>query len=100
METLSSAVSRSVPVTNLSETWPKLSELELVISTSPSRLLSCSSCSSTISRSISSGLAPGQMVVTTTCGSSTVGVSCTGMRNSASVPNSTSRMAPTAVVTG
>ena len=46
------------------------------------------------------GLAPGQTVVTAIWGSSTEGVSCTGMRARAMLPKSTSRITPTAVVTG
>ncbi len=79
---------------------PWLSELELSMRRRPSSDLSCSSCSSMISRSISWGLAPGQKVVTLTSGSSTLGVSWTGMRKSARTPNITSRITPTAVVTG
>ncbi len=49
----------------------------------PSTLVSCSSCSMTISCSTSCGLAPGQSVVTVMIGIVTSGVSCIGIRMSA-----------------
>ncbi len=90
----------SVPTARVSVICPCPSLDELSILMTPSRVLSCSSCSWTISRSTSTGLAPGQRVVMVITGSSTSGVSCTGSRNSAITPNITSRMTPTVVDTG
>ena len=65
----------STPTKNRSVNVPTLSALELNIFSSPSSDFSCSSCSSMISRSTSSGLAPGQMVITETWGCVMSGVS-------------------------
>ena len=56
------AASRLVPIANSSVIVPRESVLSLDILVTPSTPLSCSSCSSMISFSISCGLAPGQTV--------------------------------------
>ncbi len=73
------------------------SELILV---QPSTPRSCASCSETISRSISCGLPPGQVVVMVIVGVSTSGVNCTGIRITAMMPNSITKMTPTETLTG
>jgi hypothetical protein len=98
--TRSRASARLVPTGNLSVTDAAESWLLLFISNIPSTLFSRSSCSSVISRSTSSALAPGQMVSTTISGSAVSGVSCTGVPNSAMMPNITDISTPTATLTG
>ena len=76
------------------------SELSELIFLSPSTLLSCSSCSRVISRSTSCGLAPVQRVSTVIVGVCTSGVSCIGIRSSATTPNSEISSTPTVTLTG
>jgi len=70
------------------------------ISSTPSTDLRYSSCCSTISFSISSGDAPGQIVVTEITGRSISGVSCTGTLRSATKPPTTAISTPTITETG
>ena len=65
----------------------------------PSTLLSCSSCSWTICRSTSCGLAPGHRVSTVIVGTWTSGVSCVGIVTSAMPPKSITSRTPTVTFT-
>ena len=90
----------SVPTVNSSWITPVESLDSLESFTSPSTLRSCSSSGCTSSRSTSWGLAPIQRDSTEIVGTSTSGVSCTGMVAIASTPNSVTRITPTATFTG
>ncbi len=98
--TFSKASSMSVPTRNSSVIRDCESELSELIFESPSTLLSCSSCSSVISRSISWGLAPGQRVSIVIVGVWTSGVSCIGIRSRATMPNIATSRTPTVTLTG
>jgi hypothetical protein len=98
--TFSSDSSMSVPTLNSRAMIPAESWLSEVIFVSPSTLCRNSSCSRTISRSISCGLAPGQRVVTVIVGICTSGVSCIGMRINEMTPNSATISTPTVTLTG
>ena len=71
-----------------------------VIFHSPWIDLSFSSCSSRIDSSTSSGLRPDQFVRIDTTGRSTSGVNWIGIALSAITPNNSTRMTPTATLTG
>ena len=73
----------SVPTPNSIVMMPRESMLCDESFVTPSTLVSCSSCSITISCSTSCGLAPGQLVSTVIVGICTSGVSCIGIRISA-----------------
>ena len=87
-----------VPTMNSSRMRPAelLSEVILRTPSTPSLLL----LPSTISRSTSCGLAPGQRVSTVIVGVSTSGVSCIGIAVSDTNPNSAISSTPTAILTG
>ena len=71
-----------------------------VIFVKPDSVLRYSSCSSTISRSTSSGLRPVHEVSMVMMGWSTLGISWIGMVKSAMRPNNTVRITPTLTLTG
>ena len=98
--TLSSALLMSVPTTNSSVRRARESMHSPVILRMPSTPLSCSSCSWTISRSTSCGLAPGHSVSIVMVGVCTSGTSCIGMRCSEMVPKSATSRTPTATLIG
>jgi hypothetical protein len=70
------------------------------ISSTPTTALSASSCSTRISRSISTGVAPGQLVVTVRTGTSMLGVSWIGRSGIESRPKRSTKIAPTSTETG